>query len=120
VSPRGVVRFTSRSNRHPIAAALFAVAVLATLALSAVELVRRAPDVRAGKAAIDLADDEPHYTGSIVVPAAGTGFCRHLLFDNVTGEIREVDRGACLELAPSTNTTEGRIGTIRRYFSKGE
>jgi hypothetical protein len=114
------VRFTSRSSRNPIAApVLFAVFVLAALALSAVGLVRRASPVPVpdGKAAIDLPDDAPHYTGSIVVPDTGTRFCRHLLFDHVTGEIREVDRGECLALAPNTNTTEGRIGTIRRYFS---
>jgi hypothetical protein len=115
------VRFTSRSSRHRIAGpVLFAVLALAALALSAVELVRRVPSVRDGKAAIDLPDDAPHYTGSIVVPDTGTRYCRHLLFDHVTGEIREVDRGDCLELAPSTNTTEGRIGTIRRYFSGAE
>jgi hypothetical protein len=97
---------------------LFALFVLAILALSAVAF-RRAPAVGDREVGIDSPDDAPHYTGSIVVPDTGTRFCRHLLFDHVTGEIREVDRGECLELAPSTNTTEGRIGTIRRYFSKG-
>ena len=113
------MRFTSRSSRNPLTrSVVVAVFLLAILALSALGLVRRGPTLQAGKATIDLTDDTPHYTGSIVIPHAGTRFCRHLLFDHATGEIREVDPGECLDLAPAVNSTEGRIGVIRRSFSK--
>jgi hypothetical protein len=116
------VRFTSRSSRDGFTGpAVFAVLLLAVAALSAVGLMRRVSTVPAAKPPADIgeaADDAPHYTGSIVIPAPGTTTCRHLLFDNVTGQIREVDSRECVELAPNVNSTEGRIGAIRRSFSR--
>jgi hypothetical protein len=52
----------------------------------------------------------------ILTPAVGV--CRHLLFDNRRGEIREVDTAKCIDIAPNTNSTEGRVAAIRRSFSK--
>jgi hypothetical protein len=74
---------------------VFALFLLAVGALSTAELVRRAT----------------------TVPEAGTKICRHLLFDNVTGQIREVDPRDCPDAIPGANSTEGRIGAIRRSFS---
>ena len=116
------MRFTSRSRRDAFTGpAVFAVLLLTVAALSAVGLMRRVSTVPAAKPPADIgeaADDAPHYTGSIVIPAPGTTVCRHLLFDNVTGQIREVDARECADLAPNANSTEGRIGAIRRSFSR--
>jgi hypothetical protein len=100
---------------------VFAVLLLTVAALSAVGLMRRVSTVPAATPPAGIgeaADDAPHYSGSIVIPAPGTTTCRHLLFDNVTGQIREVDSRECVDLAPNVNSTEGRIGAIRRSFSR--
>jgi hypothetical protein len=116
------VRFTSRSSRDAFTGpAVFAALLLTVVALSAVGLMRRvaiAPAAKPPAGIGEAADDAPHYTGSIVIPAPGTTTCRHLLFDNVTGQIREVDSRECVALAPNVNSTEGRIGAIRRSFSR--
>jgi len=117
----GSVRFTSRSSREGVTApVLFALFLFGIGALSTAELVRRATTVPAAKPAVAAGtadDDAPHYTGSIIIPEAGTKICRHLLFDNVTGQIREVDPRDCPDAIPGANSTEGRIGAIRRSFS---
>lgn len=116
------MRFTSRSSRDALRGpVVFAVVLLTVAALSVVGLMRRVSTVPAAKPPIDVsegADNSPHYTGSIVIPTPGTSICRHLLFDNVTGQIREVDARECVDLAPNVNSTEGRIGAIRRSFSR--
>jgi hypothetical protein len=113
------VRFTSRSSQKVLAGrVLFAVCLFTIAAVSVTQLVRRGSIVPAGKpnvAMTGLADDAPHYTGSIIIPAPGSKLCRHLLFDNVTGQIRETDAGECATL--DVNSTEGRIGAIRRSFA---
>jgi hypothetical protein len=115
------VRFTSRSSRDGYAGSmLFAVVVLVVGALSVSTLLRRPLPPPARPVATVAGEDAeaPHYTGSIVIPEPGTPRCRHLLFDNVTGQIREADRRDCIEFAPSDNSTEGRLGAIRRSFAK--
>jgi hypothetical protein len=114
------VRITSRSSRDTLTAPVVFLLLLTVAALSAVGMMRRVSTVPGAKPAVEasVADDAPHYTGSIVIPSPGTSVCRHLLFDNVTGQIREVDARECADVAPDINSTEGRIGAIRRSFSR--
>lgn len=116
-----MVRFTSRSSRDGFTGPVVFAVLLIVLALSAIGLVRRGPLVQASKATIEMHgqdEDTPRHTGSIVIPTTAAGVCRHLLFDNRSGDIREVDTGKCIDIAPNTNSTEGRVGAIRRSFSK--
>jgi hypothetical protein len=113
------VRFTSRSNRDTLTGPVVFVALLLTVAaLSVVGMIRRVSPDPGPAVEASAADGAPHYTGSIVIPSPGTRVCRHLLFDNVTGQIREVDARECADVAPDVNSTEGRIGAIRRSFAK--
>ena len=115
------MRFTSRSGTHVLNGRVyFALFLLAIALLTVAETVRHAAVAPAGKPAVAAGDpaDEPHYTGSIVIPTPGSTVCRHLLFDNVTGQIREVDAGECRAAGSDINSTEGRIGAIRRSFAK--
>jgi hypothetical protein len=116
------VRITSRSGTHVLNGRVyfyFALFLLAVALLTVAETVRHAAVAPAGKpAAAGDPADEPHYTGSIVIPTPGGTVCRHLLFDNVTGQIREVDAGECRAAGSDINSTEGRIGAIRRSFAK--
>src|SRR5579859_7724468 len=99
---------------------LFALAVLAVGVLSVSTLMRRpaVPPAKPPDAAGDADDDAPHYTGSIIIPDPDSKRCRHLLFDNVTGQIREVAPRECGEFASEDNSTEGRVSAIRRSFAK--
>ena len=104
--------------RRPTGRVLFAVCLFTIAAVSFTQLVRRASIVPAGTPKTEMssvADDAQHYTGSIIIPAPGSKLCRHLLFDNMTGQIREADAGECV--TPDLNSTEGRIGAIRRSFA---
>jgi hypothetical protein len=113
------VRFTSRSSRDTFTGpAVFVVLLLTVAALSTVGMMGHITTVPKPAAEASERDDAPHYTGSIVIPSPGTSVCRHLLFDNVTGQIREIDARECADLAPDINSTESRIGAIRRSFSK--
>jgi hypothetical protein len=115
------VRVTSRASRSALTGpVLLGVLLFAIGALSLTALVRgsRVPLAEPAVDATEPADSAPRYTGSIVVPTTGTNSCRHLLFDNATGQIREVEAAPCGDLAPDINSTEGRIGAIRRSFAK--
>jgi hypothetical protein len=53
------------------------------------------------------------YAGSIVLPAAGHGGCRHLKFDNVTGSIKDEGTSQCPD---STTAAAERLGQLSDSF----
>ena len=113
------MRFTKRSNRTgPVlfTALAFVVAVLTAAYFVRDPATRTA--VTANEGGATRTGEALRYTGSIVIPDPDTKLCRHLLFDNKTAQIREVGASDCAEAGPDANSTEGRIGAIRRSFAR--
>jgi len=105
-------------NRREIAALIASIALLAgTALLLALERLPPASPVQAAKPTAGAADPEPIYTGTIITPDPNTGICRHVQFDNRTGEFRRTDLARC-DSSPAFNPALGRLHVIRDSFRK--
>jgi len=107
------MRFSRNHSRIAIAGlVIYAACLLAAMVLFVLNQMRQAEITQARQDA-----DAPNaYAGTVIIPDAASGRCRHLEFDNNTGVLRESSASACRDETPAQNSTQGRINAIRDAF----
>jgi hypothetical protein len=70
------------------------------------------------RSAADKTSETNHHAGDILIPLGVDRACRHITFDNITGGFQEGGVAKCVDDAPGTNSTQGRMNAIRDAFSR--
>jgi hypothetical protein len=60
----------------------------------------------------------PDRVGVITVHGQKANSCRRILFDNVSGSLKELGQGPCQSDVDPTAETRARVGSLRDSFSK--
>jgi hypothetical protein len=97
---------------------VYTACLVAAMTLFITKQLSEADAEQAGRAGTDAATQAQRYAGTVVIPDAASGRCRHLQFDNNTGSLRERNQSRCVDEVPAENSTQGRINAIRDAFAK--
>jgi len=114
-----MIRASRRLSRLGVFGLLGCTAILvAMIAFVVLDVFPNSTD-RARESPVQTDTRASSHTGVITIRTGSGGQCRRVQFDNSTGAFLEEESGECRPQGGSgTNSTEGRMNSIRDAFSK--